>query len=270
MPQSNMPHDIEVLLRQLDQDFMGWSDPPNRLMRALERNELVLYAQPILALRGEQTFPMAEVLVRMQDDDAAFLPPGGFLPLFEHFRLMPQLDRWVAHQAIARLALLPRVPTLCINISTQSLADPAFVPELAAALARSNVSPESLVVEVSEHDALERPDLVDAFVAALRGIGCRLAVEGFGRRSVSLAPLNAIRPDFVKVDGGIVRSLRANQSSRKKLSAIVSVAKVVGFALIGGGVEESETIAYLRDAGADFAQGFGIQVPAPINLIIGH
>ena len=105
-----MPHDIEVLLRELNQDFMGWQDPPNRLLRALERDELVLYAQPILALRGEQTFPMAEVLVRLQDDDAVFLPPGGFLPLFEHFQLLPKLDRWVARQTIARLARSPRVP----------------------------------------------------------------------------------------------------------------------------------------------------------------
>ena len=83
MPQPNVPHDVEVLLRQLNQDFMGWNDPPKRLLRAIERDELVLYAQPILALRAEQTFRMAEVLVRLQDDDAVFLPPRGFLPLFD-------------------------------------------------------------------------------------------------------------------------------------------------------------------------------------------
>ena len=51
MPQPNVPHDVEVLLRELNQDFMGWGDPPKRLLRAIERDELVLYAQPILALR---------------------------------------------------------------------------------------------------------------------------------------------------------------------------------------------------------------------------
>ena len=268
MPQSNIPHDVEALLRQLDQDFMGWDDPPNRLLRALERDELALYAQPILALRGEQTFSMAEVLVRLQDDDAVFLPPGGFLPLFEHFRLMPQLDRWVARQAVSRLAGSPRVPGLCINIATQTLTDPEFVPALASELASLGVSPGSLVIEISEHDVLERAEVVNAFMASVRTIGCRTTVDGFGRRSVSLTPLNSLRPDFVKVDGGIVRSLHISQSSRKKLNAIVSAAKMVGFALIGEGVEEDKTLAHLRDAGADYAQGFGIQVPAPINLII--
>ncbi len=270
MPQAKMPHDIEVLLRELNQDFMGWQDPPNRLLRALERDELVLYAQPILALRGEQTFPMAEVLVRLQDDDAVFLPPGGFLPLFEHFQLLPKLDRWVAHQTIARLARSPRVPRLCVNMSAQSMGDAEFVPELAAELARAKVSPAAFVVEISENDMLDRPELAGAFIASLQAGGCKVAISGFGRRSVSLSSLTTLRPDFVKVDGGIVRGLHLGLSTRKKLGAMVSMAKAVGFELVGEGVEMNETLTHLREAGVDYAQGFGIQVPAPIGLIIDH
>lgn len=270
MPQADLPHDIEVLLRDLNQDFMGWNDPPNRLLRALERDELVLYAQPILALRAEQAFPMAEVLVRLQDDEAVFLPPGGFLPLFEHFRLLPQLDRWVARQSVVRLARKPRVPRLCINISTPTLSDLEFVPELASEFARSKVSPGSLVVEICEDDVLDRSGVVDAFIAALRAMGCQVAISGFGRRSVSLSPLTTLRPDFVKVYGGIVRNLHLGQSSRKKLGAMVAIAKAVGFELIGEGVEVAETLTHLREAGVDYAQGFGIQVPGPIGLVIDH
>ncbi len=270
MSQAKAPHEVEELLQQLNQDFMGWEDPPKRLLRALERDELVLYAQPILALRGEQGFPMAEVLVRLQEDEAVYLPPGGFLPLFAHFRLLPKLDRWVARQSLARLARAPRVPRLCINISAQTLGDPEFVPELVAEFARSEVSHEALVIEISEDHALDRPEVVDAFIASLRAVGCRFAISGFGRRSVSLSSLAAMRPDFVKVDGGIVRSLPSSPSSRKKLGAMVSIAKAVGFELIGEFVETNEILAHLREAGVDYAQGFGIQVPAPINLIIDH
>lgn len=270
MQQPSVPHDIEVLLRELNQDFMGWADPPRRLLRVLERDELVLYAQPILALRAEQDFPMAEVLVRLQDDDAVFMPPRGFLPLFEHFRLLPQLDRWVARQSVARLALAPRVPRLCINISTPTLSDLAFVPELASEFARSKVSPAALVIEISEDDVLDSADAVNAFIVSLRAMGSQVAISGFGRRSVSLSSLAALRPDFVKVDGGIVRSLHAGQTSRNKLGAMVGIAKAVGFELIGECVETDETLAHLREAGVAYAQGFGIQVPAPISLIIDH
>ena len=79
-----------------------------------------------------------------------------------------------------------------------------------------------------------------------------------------------MRPDYVKVDGGIVRGLHHGLSSGKKLGAIVGFAKAVGFELIGECVETDETLAHLREAGVAYAQGFGIQVPAPINLIIDH
>lgn len=257
-------------MRELNQDFAGWDDPPKRLLRVLARDELVLYAQPILALGAEQAFPMAEVLVRLRDDDEFFLPPRGFLPLFEHYRLLPQLDSWVARQSLARLARAPRVPCLCINISTQTLSDPEFVPELVAEFARSQVPPGSLVIEISEDDVLDRPDVVAAFIASLTAMGCRFAVSGFGRRSVSLSSLAALRPDFVKVDGGIVRSLPPSLSSRKKLGAMVSIAKAVGFELIGECVETDATLAHLREAGVAYAQGFGIQVPVPNSLIVDH
>ena len=270
MTQADLPHDIEVLLRELNQDFMGWDDPPKRLSRALERNEFVLYGQPILSLRDGQSFPMAEVLVRLQEDEADFLPPGGFLPLFEHFQMSPQLDLWVARQSVARLARKPRIPCLCINVSSQTLADQGFVPALRAELERAQVPARALVVEIGEHYVLDRPELVSAFIAALRAAGCRVAISGFGRRSVELSALTTLRPDFVKIDGRIVRGVQGGQSSRKKLGATVGIAKAVGFEVIGECVESNDILAHLREAGVDYAQGFGIQVPAPIGLIIEH
>lgn len=263
------PNDVEHLIHQLDQQFMGWSDPARRLMQALEQDELVLYAQPIVALREPKTFSMAEVLLRLHEEEAALLPPGVFLPLFEYFRLMPELDRWVARQTVTRLAESPRVACLSINISTQTLTDPEFVPELAAELARAKVSSASLVLEISEQDALERSEWVSGFAKSARAIGCRLTMDGFGRRSVSLAPLNAMRPDFVKVDGVIVRSLHASQSSRNKLNAIVQIAKAIGASVIAECVEKDEALVQLRAASVEYAQGFGIHVPAPINAVIG-
>ncbi len=269
MPHIDDQQDAERLLRQLDQEFMGWDDPAARLMQALERDELVLYAQPVLALREPETFPMAEVLVRLREQGAILLPPGGFLPLFEYFRLMPELDSWVVHQAVACLAQSPRVPCLSINVSAQTLADPDFIPELAASLARAKVSPASLIFEISEHDALERAEPVRRFAESTRALGCRFTIDGFGRHSVSLAPLNALRPDFIKVDGVIVRGLPDSPGSRNKLNAIMRISKVIGCSVIGECVEKDGPLEHLRAAGVEYAQGFGIQVPAPIKVVIG-
>src|SRR5712692_5520927 len=269
MSQISERQDSDRLFNQLDREFTGWDDPATLLMQALEQDELALYAQPILALREPEGFPMAEVLVRLRQEEATLLPPGGFFPLFEHFRLMPELDRWVAHQAMTRLAQRSSVPCLSINISAQTFSDPEFFPGIAAEFARTKVSSASLAFEISEQDALERPAAAKQFAESARAIGCRLMIDGFGRRAVSLAPLKALRLDYVKVDGVIVRSLDTSQTSRTKLNAIVRIGQLIAFGVIGECVEKEETLAHLRAAGAGYAQGFGIHQPAPIEVVMG-
>ena len=79
----------------MDSELVGWSDPVQRLRTAIDKNEFELYCQPILGLQGGERYPLAEVLVRLREEEKALVPPGEFLPVFEHYRMMPQLDRWV-------------------------------------------------------------------------------------------------------------------------------------------------------------------------------
>ena len=92
----------ENTLQRLDSELAGWSDPVQRLTQALRNNEFELYCQPILPLNGSRDFPMGEVLVRLREEEQALLPPGEFLPAFEHFGMMPQLDRWVVFHTSKR------------------------------------------------------------------------------------------------------------------------------------------------------------------------
>src|SRR3972149_4096479 len=85
-----VPRDSRFL-EDMDRQLVGWDDPVARLRRALERNELVAYAQPVMALRGSEPIAFAEVLVRLRGEERALLPPGEFLPVFEHFRMMREL-----------------------------------------------------------------------------------------------------------------------------------------------------------------------------------
>ena len=75
----------DKFLERMDHELAGWSDPATRLREALEGDEFTLYCQPIVALREGDRFPMAEVLARMREEERALLPPGEFLPVFEHF-----------------------------------------------------------------------------------------------------------------------------------------------------------------------------------------
>src|SRR5262245_26962966 len=118
----------EDFLKQADTALTGWANPAAHLREALEKNDFELYCQPMLALSGAAagSYPLGEVLVRLREEETALLPPGEFLPAFEHYRMMPELDRWVARHAVKRLLAGSRIDCLTLNISTQTLADAEF------------------------------------------------------------------------------------------------------------------------------------------------
>lgn len=109
---AGMPLEYLVDEKSLDRtsaELAGWPDPLARLREALQKNEFALYCQPILALAAQTSadarYPIGEVLVRMREEERALLPPGEFLPVFEHYGMMPQLDRWVMRHVVQQLAL---------------------------------------------------------------------------------------------------------------------------------------------------------------------
>jgi EAL domain-containing protein (putative c-di-GMP-specific phosphodiesterase class I) len=264
-PGPEATQDPDKFLEQMDQELTGWNDLAERLERALHNNELLLYAQPIESLRERGTFPIAETLVRLREEEAAMLPPGAFLPVFEHCGMMPELDRWVIQNVIGALAKGSRVPRFSINISAQTLGDAGFSHALAKDLERAGVMPDALVFEIDETDLLARPDAAARFSAAVKSIGCRLLFDGFGRRSVSFEPLKTLRVDYVKVDGVIIRKLGSSDVARSKLNAISRVGEVIGVGVIAECVEDESVIGLLKTAGVGFAQGFGIAAPQPIE-----
>lgn len=259
--------DVDPLLQKEDAALMGWTEPAERLRLALEKNELTLFCQPIAALSGPVRFPMAEVLVRLREEEKALLPPGEFIPVFEHYRLMPDLDRWVVREMLRQLKKGLRIPRFTINLSSQTVDDAEFPKAVALALIEAGVPGKSLLFEISESDTLQRLEAAIRVANGLRAVGCGVMIGGFGRRTATFAPLKSLKPDFVKVDGVIVRKLLTTPGVEDKLKAILRVGEVMGYAVVGEMVEEQDILTRLKALGVAFAQGFGIRQPHPIELI---
>jgi EAL domain-containing protein (putative c-di-GMP-specific phosphodiesterase class I) len=257
----------EKFLARMDSELAGWEDPPARLREALVKNEFELYCQPILALAAGEAYPMGEVLVRMREEERALLPPGEFLPVFEHFKMMAQLDRWVVFHAVQRLGRGSRVPRFTVNVHAQTLQDEQFPPYVAAAMSKYGVPSASLLFEIDESDVLARLDAATRFANAVKALGCGVLVDGFGRRSVSFTPLKVLRVDFVKVDGSIVRKLAASDVARTKLNAILRVAEAIRIGVVAECVEDQNILARLKSLNVSHAQGFGIYQPHPIDSV---
>jgi EAL domain-containing protein (putative c-di-GMP-specific phosphodiesterase class I) len=259
----------EKFLDRMDQELTGWGDPPARLRAALDNDELTLYHQPIRALTGAEGYPMAEVLIRMREEEKTLLPPGEFLPAFEHYRMMPHLDRWVVHTLAKRLSLGSKIPRFTINVSGQTLEDPDF-PDYVAEQARAmRIAPGSMLFEIDEADLLASPGAAELFGVALKHIGSGTLIDGFGRRAVSFAPLKTMRTEFIKVDGSITRRVLAGGAAETKMKAVVRVGEALGMGVIAECVEEQDVLNRLKALGAGYAQGFGISRPQPLDFIAG-
>ena len=254
----------EGFLERMDAQLTGWSDPVARLRDALKKNEFELYCQPILALSGKERYPLAEVLVRMQAEERALLPPGEFLPVFEHYGMMPHLDRWVVLHAAQALGRGVRLPRLTVNVSGQTLEDAQFLPHVAETLKKHRTESAALLFEIDESDVLARLDAATRFANGAKALGCGVLIDGFGRRSVSFSPLKVLRADFVKVDGSIVRKLATSELARTKLNAVVRVAEALRIETVAECVEEQAILARLKTLGVSHAQGFGLHKPQPI------
>lgn len=244
-------------------------DPVEHIRGVLERNELTLFCQPILALAGPGGYPLAEVLVRMVEEESSLLPPGDFIPIFEHYRMMPAMDRWVVSAVVRRLAQGSRVPQFSINLSGQTLEDPEFPGFVAGELIRSRVRGTSLAFELHMRDVITRPAACDAFASSVKTIGCGLVIDALGAEAVAVAPLKILRPDYIKLDGSLTRKILTDESAVTRLKAILTVCTSLGIRTIAESVEEQDVLLRLKAFGIQFAQGFGIYAPHPIDHVAG-
>lgn len=255
---------VDEFIQRMDSELVGWADPVQRLRTAIEKNDFELYCQPIVALQEGERYPMAEVLVRLHEEEKALVPPGEFLPIFEHYRMMPQLDRWVVRNTVKRLALGSRIPRFTVNVHRQTLEDPEFVRFVAAQLTSNQVSAERLLFEIDESDTLMRVGAAKQFAAAYGALGGAILIDGFGRRSVSFLPIKELGVQYVKVDGSITRKLLSSEVARTKMNAILRVSEALKFAIVAECVEDQDVLVRLKALGCAYAQGFGIYQPHPI------
>ena len=256
----------EKSIDRTSSELTGWLQPLARLKEALAKDEFSLYCQPIRSLKDGR-YAVGEVLVRMREEEAALLPPGDFFPVFEHYRMMPQLDRWVLHHTIKRLQAGSRLPRFTLNVAGQTIEDVEFPKFVAAELASAGVAAAGIAFEIDETDALNRAEACARFASAVKAIGCRLLLDGFGRKAVTFQPLKVLRVDFVKVDGSIVRKLLKAEASRRKMQAIVRVAEALNVGVVAECVEEQDLLVHLKVLGVGYAQGFGVHPPHPIDRV---
>ena len=255
--------DLNMQQRQRD---MHWT---SRLQSALQTDDFFLYHQEMIALQDASADGFrTEFLVRLRDGDD-IVPPGAFIPAAERFGLMPRIDRRVIELAFAYLDRTglgrEATGTYFINLSGGSLSDHGLFSFINSKVKEYSVLPERICFEITETSAIAHLNDTIGFIERARNEGFQFALDDFGTGMSSFTYLKALPIDYLKVDGGFIQNLLADPIDMGIVDACNRIGHAAGLKTIAEFVENDEVKDCLTELGFDYAQGYGIAKPVPLN-----
>jgi len=259
------------LIAPLMQKELERNGTADRLLQVLKENKFVLYCQAIRPLAPAcHASPYQEIFVRFVEEDQKLLPPGTFIPVLEHYELMAVLDRWVVNRVIGWLRgrggwEKDRDPRCSINLSGESVQNVELARFIQRQLEACRVPPAALSFEIAEADFVEHVGAVADIISMLGPLGCGFALSGYSGAIIPCGTLKEIGFDAVKIDGDIIRRIHRDRFSLALAKMIIDRCRELGMFSVGECVENPEILETLRALRADYAQGFGIERPGPLE-----
>jgi diguanylate cyclase (GGDEF)-like protein len=248
------------------------------LRLAIDREQLTLYFQPIVAL-GSGELVAEEALVRWEHPRRGLVAPNEFLPLAEETGLILSVGQYVLEQACVQAhawqveraggGLARSDLAVHVNLSAIELRDRQLPERVRETLARSRVDPRALVFEVTETVLLEDEDHVSATIGELRAVGVRFALDDFGTGYSSLSYLHTLPLDMLKIAKSFVDGLSRGGREASFVRMIIELARTLGVGVIAEGIETQEQASALLALGCDLGQGFHLGRPRPVPAELG-
>ncbi|MDQ3365136.1 MAG: EAL domain-containing protein [Myxococcota bacterium] len=226
------------------------------LARALERDELFLLYQPILALR-ERRLVGFEALLRWRHPERGLVMPATFIPIAEETGLIRPIGRWVLEAACRQLAAWPSdTLTMNINVSAQQMAHFDFTADVKRVLADTGLPASRLTLEITESTIMARGAVSDQIVAELHAQGVALCLDDFGTGYSCLSYLHELPVSGLKIDRSFVQRIGGSHERAEIVRSIVTLALNLGMTVTAEGVENAEQVERLEELACEHVQGF--------------
>src|SRR5205823_6064783 len=238
------------------------------LRRAIERNELFLYYQPLVELTTGKVTGV-EALMRWRHPERGIIVPNDFIPIAEENGMIMQIGQWALEEACPQVkawqsdpAITPTL-TVSVNVSARQFQEPELIDIVTRVLRESNLEPRFLKLEITESIGMDDSEMTLVLLKKLKELGVGIALDDFGMGHSALSYLKRFPIDTLKLDRLFVSGLPDNKEDRAIVLAAVGVARAMGLDLTAEGVETKEQIQILYSLGCDHGQGFYFARPMP-------
>jgi diguanylate cyclase (GGDEF)-like protein/PAS domain S-box-containing protein len=240
-----------------------------RIVKALEEDRIEPWFQPILNLKNNKVY-YYEALTRMRDDKDNIFLPASFIEIAERFGLISSIDMVLIEKTMGQQAELNRRGspiTFSMNLSGKDLGDEEFLSFLKFKISATGADPERLVFEITETAAVHNIERAIRFIEELKSMGCHFALDDFGVGFSSFVYLKKLKVDYVKLDGSFVKRLHKDTHDQLFVKAMIDVARGMKIKTIAEHVESEDTLKLLKEYRVDYAQGFHIGKPMPLQSL---
>ncbi len=239
------------------------------IKNALKEDRFELYCQRIQPLSGNELH--YEILVRMLGVSGEIIPPDDFIPVAERFNLMIQVDRWVIKNTFKLLCKneYREISTNCkwgVNLSGMTISDNGFHDYVSDCLREYKFPPANLYFEITETAAIKNFHNCTIFMDKINSMGVQFALDDFGSGLSSFSYLKKLSIDYLKIDGSLVKDIVSSRLDQTMVSSIANIAKVLNVKTIAEYVENDLILEMLKNMNIDYAQGYGIMKPQPLEI----
>ena len=240
-------------------------NPVEEIARAIEAREFIPYYQPVIDISTGRV-AAAEVLMRWRKPDGTIVPPAKFIPLAESSGLIIAMTRSIMIAVREEIgAVYAQRPHLRVgfNLSARHFDDEQIVADVRRIFQNSPVQMQQIVLEVTERQPLENLTAARRIVAALQGLGVRVAMDDVGAGHSGLSYMLKLGADMIKIDKVFIDALGRDSNSTTIIGTLVDLARNMRMDVVAEGVENFEQVVALRDHGIRLAQGYVFAPPLP-------